>query len=582
MRKLGIEHLKYSKRTLSIVKLLFAILFLLISPVQGRAQVKEYSYQNINFIFTVHEDSTVDVVEEETFDFHGNFHNAFRNLSLNKVDDITDIEVADAETHIPVPFTLARESGGKKIEWHYDLTDTIHTWILTYKLHGAISFLKDHDELYWNLFTDFSVPIGNVTAQVILPKESDISNLQGTLYRTYPEGLDNFSQIINKKTIYFKAVNILPQEDVTIAAGWPKGIVSKTAYFKDAIWIWWPVVLSIVLVLGSIIFAFVYWYRTEKWRKGRGTIVPQYEPPQNLRPAIAEVLVKESISMKTWPATLIDLAVRGYVTIEEDKPSFFGWLGKNYIVKKKKEPDVDLQSFETAYLNILFEYQDYFSTKELKNAPSRSRGLYLRMKELEKDLYKEVDLDTNAYEKKVSKEKIFGSFAGVGFVIMWILLAFSSFIGELIGGKFLVLLLAILVSVGIIVWFLKFEARLSAEGAIMREDWLGFKLYLETAERYRMQNLTPEIFEKYLPYAMIFGIEKKWAKAFQSITMNPPTWYGVYGGYHTGTPGFSASAFSSSLSSSFSSAMGASGGSGASGGGGGAGGGGGGGGGGAS
>lgn len=114
-------------------------------------------------------------------------------------------------------------------------------------------------------------------------------------------------------------------------------------------------------------------------------------------------------------------------------------------------------------------------------------------------------------------------------------------------------------------------------------------MYLETAERYRMQNLTPEVFEKYLPYAMIFGIEKKWARAFEilNIKASPPSWYSgvsyVAGGRAaSGVSGFSPSLFSASFSSSFVSAFSSVGGQGGVGGVGGVGGGGGGGGGGAS
>jgi uncharacterized membrane protein len=139
--------------------------------------------------------------------------------------------------------------------------------------------------------------------------------------------------------------------------------------------------------------------------------------------------------------------------------------------------------------------------------------------------------------------------------------------------------------------FIKFEARLSQEGAILREDWLGFKMYLEKAEKYRMQALvTPDLFEKYLPYAIIFGVEKKWGKAFEGISMQPPSWYhsNTIAGSHVGSAGnlssgFSAGAFSASFASSFTSAFSSSGGGGGgSGGGGSSGGGGGGGGGGAS
>ncbi len=104
-------------------------------------------------------------------------------------------------------------------------------------------------------------------------------------------------------------------------------------------------------------------------------------------------------------------------------------------------------------------------------------------------------------------------------------------------------------------------------------------MYLETAERYRLENLTPETFEKFLPYAIIFGVEKNWGKAFAGMEMAPPNWYV---GSAVSSGGFSAPSFSSSFSASFASSSTSSGGGGASGGGGSAGGGGGGGGGGAS
>ena len=100
-----------------------------------------------------------------------------------------------------------------------------------------------------------------------------------------------------------------------------------------------------------------------------------------------------------------------------------------------------------------------------------------------------------------------------------------------------------------------------------------------------IQNLKPEFFEKYLPYAMIFGVEKKWAKAFEALNIPQPSWYigsvRTMGISSNSASSFSPLNFSNSFSSSFTSAFSSSGAGGASGGGGGAGGGGGGGGGGA-
>jgi uncharacterized membrane protein len=148
----------------------------------------------------------------------------------------------------------------------------------------------------------------------------------------------------------------------------------------------------------------------------------------------------------------------------------------------------------------------------------------------------------------------------------------------------MVLLLLALGASGVLVFGVRYIPRLNKQGHILKEEWLGFKMYLETAERYRMQNLTPETFEKYLPYAMIFGVEKQWARAFETLNMQPPTWYvgSNAASVSTGSGGgFSPSSFASGFSASFASSFASSGGGGASGGGGGAGGGGGGGGGGA-
>jgi len=150
--------------------------------------------------------------------------------------------------------------------------------------------------------------------------------------------------------------------------------------------------------------------------------------------------------------------------------------------------------------------------------------------------------------------------------------------------QFLFLALTTIISVIGLYAFIKYEARLSDQGIKLKEDWLGFKMYLKTAEKYRMQNLKPEFFEKYLPYAMIFGVEKKWARAFESMHIPQPSWY-AGSAYAAGASSpsnlagsFSPSAFSASFTSSFTSAFssgagGASGGGGAGGGGGGGGGG---------
>jgi len=418
--------------------------------------------------------------------------------------------------------------------------------------------------------------------------------------------------------------------------------VSRLAYWVDFVKIYWGYVFSVVIFLGSVSAGFIYWLISERLKNGRGTIISQYQPPENLRPAIAEIITKERLTNKGLTATIVDLAIRGFIKIEEDPKNKFrlavgsmlqgmlsiglalfmfyiifgastsrfpprgfndilviilvggfigllaffylreGWnfvkLNTDYKVTKLKSLD-GAQEYEKKYLNILFEGKDYFKTKSLRH--SRSQKLYNSIQKLKDDIYKHANVQTQAYEVDLIEEKKKVLIWGILFAAIIL-----SFLIVKLGQIFILIAVSAVSMIGLYA-FVKYEARLNKAGRILKENWLGFKMYLEKAEKYRLQNLTPDLFEKYLPYAMIFGIEKEWAKGFEGVNMPSPSWYGRGGHGGSGVSSsnssgssFSPSGFSASFTSFFNSSFGGAGGSG--GGGGGAGGGGGGGGGGAS
>jgi uncharacterized membrane protein len=106
------------------------------------------------------------------------------------------------------------------------------------------------------------------------------------------------------------------------------------------------------------------------------------------------------------------------------------------------------------------------------------------------------------------------------------------------------LIVAAVLSGAIIAGFGWFMPARTAHGTEVLEGALGFEEFLGRVEGERMDRMirTPEMFEKYLPFAMAFGVEKNWAKAFEDIYDRPPDWY--RGGSPTG---FRASNLTSSL-----------------------------------
>ncbi|KND47172.1 MAG: putative membrane protein [Parcubacteria bacterium C7867-004] len=580
--------------------LLIALLAVVPFSVSAQDGSRFNNYSRFDSTYSVEEDSTVAVTERLEYQFIGTYHQGYRNLSHAGSDAITDISVRDAETGEALTrsfsrldktdpeswgkYTTYEEDGATIIEWYYDVSDRKYTWELSYTLHGAVSFYDGHDELYWNVFTELDAPVVAVSALVRLPHP--IENPRATWYV-----IDAHNERIeypDNRSFLFTAANFGAHEPATIAAGWQKGLVSHKAYLADWLRINWPYVLSALIALGTILFCILYWYFTERHRSGRGVVIPQYEPPEGLPPAIAELIVNERVSRRTWPATIVDLAVRGYLSIEQEAPTYLEKLvpvslrTKDYRLTRSKQLPQVPRGFEALFLDSLMP-DGTFSTRDLRKSPSEQRRVYAKMKLLEKSLLEETDIGTGAYEHSLSKE----SQMVVGIVV---LVSFSIFALQFLPSvpnvasyaSLVLLFITTLICAGLITYMVRYEARLNKRGQVLREDWLGFKLYLATAEQYRLQDLPPDRFEKFLPYAMIFGVEKKWARSFEGITLPPPSWYhGAYvGGVASGS--FSPTSFASGFSASFASSFASSGASGSSGGGGSAGGGGGGGGGGAS
>ena len=624
------------------------------------AEARSYQYDLIKADYTVNRDSTVQVVERQIFRYEGLYNKGWRSISRKLTDAITDISVLDGETGEELTrssrdldktdsnswgkYYVENNPESTDISWYYNLEDTTHEWIIKYKLHGAVSFLKDKDELYWNVIGDgYDVPISAVNISVRIPEGASKTDLSSATYIIEEDGFSVSGGAINDGTFEFSAANVPPNRFVTIAAGWPKGLVDQKAFWKDFFAIYWQWLAAIII---TPVF-FIVWKRIRKNKmKGNGVIVPHYDPPRKMKPAEAIYFLNGYISPGAWSATIVDLAVRGYVSIEEkdltDKEkktaaslkiasiivltiaaamfvlstiqaafvSFksLGSLGVislapiavmvfivfvilksikkkktdrgtgKYIVKRTdKNIGGDVREYEESFMDVIFSDGDLDMSKMRKNQTKVS-VLAVELMKIGKMLPDAVDAAGRILEKNDLRRKMsFGAatvIAVIGMIVVFSMFQDNPFFAILIGGT------AIACAI-----FL-FGSRFTKDGKLLREEWLGFKLYLETAEKYRMQNLTPDLFEKYLPYAMMFGIENKWAQAFEGITVPAPSWYSggiaAYGANGV-VSGFSTSSFSASFSSSFSSAFsmssgssgsGGSGGGGSSGGGGGGGGGG--------
>jgi len=249
-----------------------------------------------------------------------------------------------------------------------------------------------------------------------------------------------------------------------------------------------------------------------------------YEPPDRLTPAEAGTLVDESPDTRDLTATVVDLAVRGYLRIVEEKAEhLFGlWSSTDYHFHRTK-PALEwatLPACERLLLEALFKDS---STDDVSLSSLENR-FYKSLPPIQDAIFESL-LRRKYYAQRPDRVK-----QGylVGGIVLGMLLTFAlSALAARSGMAPLTFVWAGILSGLIVVGFGRIMPARTRQGSRALEGVLGFEEFLTRVEADRFDRVikTPELFEKFLPYAMALGVEKNWARAFESIVTNSPAWY---------------------------------------------------------
>ena len=554
------------------------LLFVLFSPRVSFAAEKSWNISKWDTAIRINKDATFDVTDTVTFDFHGSFTFVTRSLDRQKFDSISDYEVAD-ETGVlltdisPLSYDTAQNAYTSTL--HFTAQDESRTFTFRYTVHGGIGYFPDHDELYWNILPSArDVSVSAVHVLVTLPEKISEKKLQ---HAVYTEGADATSSV-GDGSFEFSSGTVPAQKNFTIAAGWPIDVVANPGVYRiesnptgadvyvngekaasatpmvlrgsgfdlhsgnneivlkkfgysdvvfsidpkaharetvthDMSITWWfPIFIVVVSLyfahpLAVLVAMIIHWRRYGRDPKGRGTIIAQYEPPLHLPPTLVGVLLDERVDMHDTTATLIDLAYRGYIKIKELPKPILGQQDFELTRLKDFLNDSELRPYEQQFLKALFGDGKVTSLKEQREK------FFSKIPAIHSELYQEAT-DLALFQENPEERRRKYALGGFALVVVGIFGMFLYALG-----------VPLIVSGIIVVIFSRFMPRRTKKGVAALEYALGFKEYLFRAERYRVQKLTPEMFEKFLPYAMIFKIEKEWAKKFEGIYRGQPSWY---------------------------------------------------------
>ncbi|MFH0852381.1 MAG: DUF2207 domain-containing protein [bacterium] len=478
--------------------------------------------------------ATINVSERIQYDF-GDLqkHGIFRAIPIkyearggNFNLRISDISVAD-ENGNPYKFQISYPTSDIQIKIG-DADQFVSgqkIYVINYTIGRAINYFSDHDELYWNATgNEWQVPIEKSSAKIILPSPIEQGKLDaicfaGALGSNQPCTNYAFKNAGSglASEIDFSQLLLTPGQGLTIAVSVPKGVIAKPSTLQNILetikdnWIVFLPFLTFFIML-------YLWYTRGRDPKGRGTVIAQYEAPDNLTPAQIGTLIDEKVDAKDISSEIIYLATKGFLKITRTQNKGFIFSHEDYLLEKLKEPDA-LAPAGRRLMEALFPQS--LNTKKLSD--------------LKNKFYKDVpDIKSKLYDSLV-KEGYFPESpvrTKTKYIIIGVLVLGGVFLlGELFAGAIgsLGIISLIVSSVLVIIFSLAMPVK-TKKGVDAKEDILGLKEYLSVAEKDRIKffnapEKNPERFEALLPYAMVLGVEQEWAKQFEGIYKEPPSWY---------------------------------------------------------
>ncbi len=379
---------------------------------------------------------------------------------------------------------------------------------------------RDHAVLRWNAMgTEWGVPIEKSSVTVALPRPLDDSQISSDAWTgSFGAKGKNFTKRrIDPERIAFETQALRPGEAITIEVTMPGDAVARPGWIKEGM-AWLADNFPYGVFPLTLALCFAAWFYRGRDLPGRGSIVVSYEPPDQLSPAEVGTLIDERVDVRDISAVIIDLARRGYLKIEEIKSN--SWLSSSvdYRFVQLKRPD-DLKPFERKLQKKLFEGKNTVLMSEL------ATQFYPVIEEVKSDLYRGL---SKAGYFDGNPQNVRGASLGLGLLGLIVVLGLAVAIQYALIGRVFpvpVIIAGVLSAIAVIVTS-RFMPRKTRKGRIAWEQISGLEEYIRRAEVEDIQAQDKRgVFERLLPYAIIFGLSKRWAGAFKDLYTQPPDWY---------------------------------------------------------
>jgi len=426
-----------------------------------------------------------------------------------------------------------------------------HTYEIVYRVQGAMNGFETHDELYWNAIGDrWEQSITEMTVRVRAPASIDrVACFSGPFGSTFSCG----SAKIKNGVAQFAHQGLSAYGALSVVVALPPETVASTAPILDERWSLDKAFARTSVTIGGglgLLVLVIGGFAWLAWRTGRdlryegsqidqvmgvpdggpiqaetravpmlekGTAPVEYAPPEDLRPGQIGTLIDEEANTLDVTATIVDLAVRGYLVIEEIPKE--GWFGKPdwKLTRQAKETDGLLQ-YERTLLDGLFEDGDEVLLSDLK------KKFVARLQKVKEALYRDM-VSRRWFVKR--PDKVRGMWTGIG--VAALLLGIGATVALAYFTKLGLLGVPLVIGGVLLMIGAKRMPARTAKGTAITRRVNGFRVVIEKVEQHMSHWAEEEnVFTRFLPFAVVFGVTEKWAKAFEALGQMPADDMGWY------------------------------------------------------
>lgn len=425
-------------------------------------------------------------------------------------------------------------------------------YVIRYRVRGALRHFSEYDELYWNATGhEWNTRIREAWVTVHLPAAIDPDSLAALAYTGSIGSREESVEIalVQPDAVHYEVTRSLrPREGVTVVVTWPLGLVAVPSAWRSFV----ALAAENWILFVPFLVLYLLWraYRMLGRDPEARSIAVRYEPPPGMSPGGIGAVIDEKVDTRDITATIVDLAVRGYLSIgTEELSQMWGLKKKDVTVfERRKRPQAgDLLEHETAVLDAMFRSGSRVTTHDLREK------FYRSVPGIQNDLYERLTrLNLFAANPRAQRSKYVVSGFAAGAAVFGMGAAWALWRGGILPHA---LVMPGVSAVSIVILFAAFSPampRRTRKGVRMRNWALGFQEFAQRVEKPRLEALEArQVFERLLPYAIALGVSASWARRFEGIYSEAsPQWYV---GPHRGA-WLSTHAFESSLSDAMSTA----------------------------